>query len=96
MIRDVAVQSSPAGIITATATMFIAATGLVTAVIGFFRVIKPVRQEQIRQGVVIDKSHEIVNSQRTAMQKYIQLLSSDLTAHGITVPNDESLEHGEQ
>jgi hypothetical protein len=71
--------TSITSLITSVATCIVAVASCV--VVMYSRVVKR----------TTDDTHRIVNSQRTAMQKFIQLQRKTLESHGIDVPDDESL-----
>lgn len=73
--------SSIAGVITACAAVFTALGGLVLAV----TVLIPM----LRTG---KSTHEIVNQQRTDMQRYIRALTRSLKEAGVELPVDQSVE----
>jgi hypothetical protein len=81
MLHYLSVESTSAGITTAVSTIIIALTGLLAAFAGFYKVIRPVKE-----------IHEIVNSQRTEMRQYTEVLMAVLRSHGIEVPIDKSME----
>jgi hypothetical protein len=68
-----------AGAVTAIATMITAIGGLLVAI----KVLIP----NFKQTKEV---HEIVNQQRTDMQKYMKVLENALSAHGIDIPVDQS------
>lgn len=74
-------DSTLAGIITATATVLIALGGLVSALTLFIPILRNIKQV-----------HTIVNQQRTDMLKYQRTLKKLLEAHGIEVPEDQSID----
>lgn len=74
-------ESTIAGVITASATVLIALGGLVSALTLFIPILRNVRQV-----------HTIVNQQRTDMLKYQRTLTRLLEAHGIEVPEDQSID----
>lgn len=79
--------STLAGVITAIGT-FLTAIALVINAYAAWR-----RDRQIEKKV--DTVHTIVNQQRTDMQRYIRAQSAVLTAHGIELPVDQSIDPDE-
>lgn len=71
--------SSWAGIISAIATVIMAAGGLLGAVTLLVPILRQTREV-----------HKIVNQQRTDMKRYNTMLRKALEAHGIQVPDDPS------
>lgn len=72
--------SSWAGVITAFATLLTAVGGLIVAV----KVLIPQRRDT-------KEIHKIVNQQKTDMLRFQRSLIQALVAHGIPVPEDQSL-----
>jgi hypothetical protein len=73
-------ESTLAGIITAIGVCITAVGGLVAAFTVFLPILRDVRS-----------THKIVNQQRTDMLKFQRTLIKTLVAHGIEVPEDQSL-----
>jgi hypothetical protein len=76
--------SSLAGVISASAGVFTAIALVITA-IGTL-----IRSRKVESKV--DQVHHIVNQQRTDMERYQRALVKTLKAHGIAVPDDQSVE----
>lgn len=68
-----------AGMLTAIFTALTALGGVLVA----FKILIP----NLKQTKEV---HEIVNQQRTDMQRYLKVLEATLTAHGIELPEDQS------
>lgn len=82
-----AATSSPAGIVTAFASVLTAFGGLLLSVAYVIPAFRTVRKTKI----AVDEVHTIVNQQRTDAQRYQIALVSALKAAGIDVPIDQSL-----
>jgi hypothetical protein len=74
-------SSSVAGIIAAVGTLITSLALLVGAIPLLLKTLRDLRQV-----------HEIVNQQRTDMQRYQRALVASLIAHGIDVPVDQSID----
>jgi hypothetical protein len=81
---EIPITTTWTGLITSLATVITACGGLVIAI----GVLVPILRNSRRTITKIDEVHTIVNSQRTDMQRYEQLLVETLTKHAITVPPD--------
>jgi Na+-transporting NADH:ubiquinone oxidoreductase subunit NqrF len=79
-------ESTTAGVITATGTMFTAVALVITAVAALIR--------SRRVEGKIDEVHVIVNQQRTDAQNYNRALIAALTSAGVAVPADQSVDPG--
>jgi hypothetical protein len=80
----VSTLTSVTGVITSVATCITAVGGAGVTL----KVLVPI----MRTG---DKTHNIVNSQRTSMQAYQEDLTAALQEGGITIPQDKSLHKGD-
>lgn len=78
-------ESTLAGIITATGTVFTAVALVITAVAGLIRA-KRVEGK-------VDVVHKIVNQQRTDLTNYQRALIGALNKAGVDVPEDQSVDN---
>jgi uncharacterized membrane protein YhiD involved in acid resistance len=74
-----------AGLVTAVCTMVIALFTLAITITA--RRSKRTVEQTHKQTIEI---HQIVNQQRTDMQRYQKVLENALAAHGIDIPDDQS------
>lgn len=81
-------DSTLAGIITASASVFTAVSLVISALTVFLPILRGTRENKVAIGEV----HTIVNQQRTDMQRYQRALIKVLEAHGIDVPDDQSVD----
>lgn len=81
-------ESTTAGVVTASATVLTALGGLVLAV----SVLIPILRNSRKTLVQVADVHTIVNQQRTDLLSYQQLLIRALSAAGVTVPEDASVQ----
>ena len=86
--------STLAGIITAIGTV-LTATALVINACAVWRRDKRIERKVDSAEHKIDGVHTIVNQQRTDMQRYIRAQSALLTANGIELPIDQSIDPDE-
>lgn len=84
----VATGSSTAGIITASSALFIAVAGAITALTTLIPLLRRSKSTEAK----VDEVHTIVNQQRTDMQNYNAALVRALSAAGIEVPVDQSVQ----
>jgi hypothetical protein len=86
----ISVSSTPptwAGVITALATVITALGGLLVALTVFLPILRGTKENKVAIGAV----HTIVNQQRTDAMNYQRALIKALHAHGVEVPEDQSV-----
>lgn len=81
-MMQLATASSTAGVITATASLFIAVAGVIAALTTFI----PMLRSQRRTEQKVDQVHELVNGQNTALVARNDSLTSALVDAGVPVP----------